>query len=357
MQQITARTPVRGPTPHALRSPKAKAALAVAGGVLAAAAIGNVIATRRTERRNPPAGRFVIVDGVRVHYLERGEGPALVLIHGNGVTLQDYVLSGLFDALSVHNRVIAFDRPGFGHTERPRDRLWTARNQAQLLLGALAQLGVERSVLAAHSWGTLVALQAALEQPDRVAGLVLMSGYYWPTARADAALVSGPAIPVLGDVLRFTISPPLGRLMMPLVIKQMFSPAKVPTHFRDGFAADMALRPSQLRATAADTAMMPFEAGKLAPRLREITAPVLVMSGDSDKIVSFEHQSRRLASELLGGQLQVLKGAGHMIHHAAPGDVRAGVEDFLEQTGHVSEARRRADSLSISVPPVALGSR
>ena len=106
-------------------------------------------------------------------------------------------------------------------------------------------------MLVTHSWGTLVALQAALGQPDRVAALVLMSGYYWPTARADAALVSGPA-PVLGDVLRFTISPPPGRLMMPLAIKQMFSPAKAPAHFKDGFAADMALRPSQLRATRAD---------------------------------------------------------------------------------------------------------
>ena len=133
--------------------------------------------------------------------------------------------------------------------------------------------------------------------------------------------------------MRFTVSPLIGWLVTPLVEKQIFSPAKVPPRFRQGFAADMSLRPSQLRATAADTAMMPFEAAKLAPHVKEITGPVLVLTGDGDKIVSFKHQSRRLARELFGGEIQLVEGAGHMVHHTEPAQVAGAIEDFLDQIG------------------------
>lgn len=338
MNQLTAGALVRGQQVRTRRSLRLKAGLAAGAAVLAATAVGNLLAARRTERRNPPMGRFVTVDGVRLHYLEKGEGPTLVLIHGNGVTSQDYVLSGLFDRLAERHRVLAFDRPGFGHSERPRDRPWSAEAQGDLILAALAKLEIESTVLVAHSWGTLVALRAALSAPDRVRGLVLMSGYYWPTPRLDAPLLGAPAIPGLGDVLRYTVSPIVGRVMMPALMKQIFSPAKVSPHFRVGFAADMSLRPSQLRATAADTAMMPLEAAKLAGRLHELTLPVLVMSGDGDAIVSCDHQSRRLARELLGGEIEVIGGAGHMIHHIAPEAVTAGVEGFLRQIAFASSA-------------------
>ncbi|RAK52704.1 alpha/beta fold hydrolase [Phenylobacterium deserti] len=332
MNQLTARLPAGGRTSRAgAKLPLKAGVAAVAVGALIAAAIGNHLAAERTEGRNPPAGRFVTVDGVRLHYQERGHGPTLVLIHGNGVSSEDYVLSGLFDALAQGHRVIAFDRPGFGYSARPRNRSWTAQHQARLLLEAMTALDVPEAVLVAHSWGTLVAMQAALTAPDRVRGLVLMSGYYWPTARLDVPLLGGPAIPGLGDVMRFTASPLLGRLMTPLVLKQMFSPAEVPDHFRRGFASDMSLRPSQLRATAADTARMPLEAGKLAGRLKAVAGPVLILSGDGDRIVSCEHQSRRLARELPGGEIQVVEGAGHMLHHIRPQAVAEAVAGFLRQ--------------------------
>ena len=78
--------------------------------------------TRQAERTHPPAGKFVTVDGVRLHYLERGEGLALVLLHGNGVTSDDFALSGLIERASEHYRVIAFDRtrPSSAHSRRAR---------------------------------------------------------------------------------------------------------------------------------------------------------------------------------------------------------------------------------------------
>jgi pimeloyl-ACP methyl ester carboxylesterase len=321
------------------RSGVSPAWLAIGGvAVLAGAALANRQAAKRTERRNPPRGAFLSVHGVRVHYVEKGEGPAVVLIHGNGVSSHDFELSGLVDRLAARHRVIVFDRPGYGYTERPRDRPWTARDQAKLFLRAMNQLGVEQAVVVGHSWGTLVSLEVALEATERVRALVLMSGYYWPTPRLDVPLLSGPAVPGFGDVLRFTVSPLLGWALSPLLFRQIFSPARIPARFKAGFKTAMSLRPSQLRASAADTAMMPIEAAKTAGRHKEITAPVLVMSGDGDKIVSFKHQSRRLARELLAGQIHVVKGAGHMIHHIAPDEVAGAITTFLEEVRVLDEA-------------------
>jgi pimeloyl-ACP methyl ester carboxylesterase len=86
-------------------------------------------------------------------------------------------------------RVIIFDRPGFGHSERPRGRVWTAAEQAELLHKALLQLGVERPVVVGHSWGTLVALALAVRHLADIAGLALLSGYYFWTLRPDVVLV------------------------------------------------------------------------------------------------------------------------------------------------------------------------
>ena len=152
----------------------------------------------------------------------------MVLIHGNVVTAEDWILSGVLDRVAERHRVIAFDRPGYGFSERPQGSAWTASSQAELLLRALARLGIERPVVAGHSWGTNVALAMALASPASVRSLVLISGYYNPTLRADAVLVAPVALPVLGDVLRYTVSPLLGAATLPALIKGMFAPLPVP---------------------------------------------------------------------------------------------------------------------------------
>lgn len=220
------------------------------------AALANHFAARRAERKHPPEGSFIEVDGIRLHYSDRGEGSPVVLIHGNAVSGNDYNTSGVADLLIEGHRVIIFDRPGFGFSERPRGHLWTAHQQAELLHQALKQLGVERPVVVGHSWGAIVALELASHHQTNTAGLVLLSGYYFWTLRPDVLLVALGAVPVLGDVLAYTVSPVLGRLMMPLFKRAIFSPAPVPARFQDEYSAAIALRPSQIRATSVDAALM-----------------------------------------------------------------------------------------------------
>jgi pimeloyl-ACP methyl ester carboxylesterase len=249
-----------------------------------------------------------------------------VLIHGNGTLIQDFTVSGLVDGLSKRHRVIVFDRPGFGYSTRPRSRIWTPVAQAELLIKALDQLGVERAVVLGHSWGTLVAVALGIQFPSRVRGLVLASGYYFPTARWDVAVLSPPAIPVIGDVMRYTVSPLVGRLLLPGIIRRLFEPAPVPERFKRLFPKEMMLRPSQLRAAAADTALMVPAATELQSRYRELKSPAMIVTGADDKIADVGRQSERLHKELPGSQFIALPGLGHMVHHLAPDQVISAVE-------------------------------
>ena len=232
--------------------------LGTAAAALGAAALYNSYHTRQIERRHPPVGRFVEVDGVRLHYLEQGTGTPVVLLHGNVVTAEDWILSGVLDEVAARgHRVIAFDRPGYGYSDRPRHTTWTAAAQANLIRRALTRLGViSDAVVVGHSWGTLTAVALALADPAAVRGLVLVSGYYHPTLRADALLVAPATVPILGDMLRHTISPLFGAASLPLLLKGMFAPLPIPERFKQGFDRGMPVRPLQIRAEAEDGAGM-----------------------------------------------------------------------------------------------------
>jgi pimeloyl-ACP methyl ester carboxylesterase len=301
--------------------------------------------TRRAEAENPPQGRFVKVDGVRLHYIERGEGPVLVLLHGNGVLADDFEHSGLLDRAAEHYRVIAFDRPGFGYSERPRSKVWTPQAQARLLHHALQEIGVDSAIVLGHSWGTLVALSMALEVPDFVRGLVLLSGYYYPSLRADV-VTAGPAIPVVGDLMRYTVSPLVTRMLWRPLTKKVFAPQQVDPRF-DEIPVWMMLRPKQLRASAAETAMMVPSAMSLVKRYPELKVPAMVLSGTKDGIVDFGHNSERLSERLPDSELQLQPGVGHMIHYARPDEVMAAIDAIAARVGEqVFRRSPQADALA-----------
>ena len=186
------------------------------------------------------------------------------------MTVEDMRISGIMDIAAERSfRAIAFDRPGFGHSERPRMTAWTAVAQAALLPEAFELLGIDRPIVVGHSLGTMVALALALNHPDHVAGLVLASGYYFPKARADIALFSPPAIPLVGDLLCYTVAPLMGEAMAPRMIAKMFSPQDVPARFDMEFPVGLMVRPSQIRASSKDAAHMIPDALAMSHRYGE----------------------------------------------------------------------------------------
>ena len=307
---------------------KPYAMAALAAGVLAVSALVNRYLAAKAERDNPPAGQFLEVDGVRLHYVERGQGETLVLLHGNGSMIQDFESSGLIDMAAQKYRVIVFDRPGYGHSERPRSRIWTPAAQADIIQRALGQLDVSRAVVVGHSWGASVAVAMALKYPAAVSGLVLASGYYYPTVRADVALLSGPAIPVIGDIMRYTLAPLISRAMWPLLMRKIFGPAPVPEKFA-GFPKEMAVRPSQIRSSAAESGLMIPDAFAFQADYSRLIMPVVIIAGTKDRLINIDEQSARLHGDIKQSTFHGVPGAGHMVHQTATESVMSAIDEAV----------------------------
>jgi pimeloyl-ACP methyl ester carboxylesterase len=277
-----------------------------------------------------PIGEFVTVDGTRLHYLEAGTGVPVVLLHGNGSMIGDFIASGIVERAAAGCRVIAFDRPGFGHSERPGGRAWTPAEQANLLLRAFALLGIERPIVVGHSWGTLVALAMGMKGSEKVAGLVLLSGYYYPTPRSDIVALAQVAA-MLNPFMRPAITAG--------AIRRVFAPLAVPERFHRVYSLALALRPSQIKAVGEESVMLADAAGALSRRYAELSVPVRIIAGSDDRIVETDKHSARLHRQLGESTFRRVPGSGHMVHHAAPEEVMAAI-------AAVGEVRRQRPARS-----------
>jgi pimeloyl-ACP methyl ester carboxylesterase len=290
------------------------AKIGLAAAALGAAALYNRKQAREAESKYPPKGKFIELDGVRLHYVERGaSGLPIVMLHGMGAVSDELLGSGLVDRAAERHRVLAFDRPGYGYSDRPGGTRWTAKGQAELIRAALAKLGIDRAIVLGHSWGTLTALSLALDHPELVAGLVLIAGPYFPVRNPQPLLMSGPALPGIGAVLANTTSPLLLRLTGPLALKQVFAPNPIPDTFKERFPHGLGLRPKQVRALAGDAGLLQASELSLSKRYRELTLPIALVAGDADKIVPFHH-TERMQEAVPHARLFRAAGVGHMVH-------------------------------------------
>ena len=283
---------------------------ALALGAIVAAGMGLKLHTnrivRRAEAAHPPQGEFVTVEGVRLHYVQRGTGQPVLLIHGDGGSTYDWTMS-IFDTLAEHYQVIAFDRPGLGYSERPADGA-SPFVQARLLHEAAAALGATAPVLVGHSRGGNVALAYALAYPDDIAGVVTLAAapYGGQIALHNRLL----AVPILGPLLAHTLYVPLGGEAVKAGLDMAFAPeCEAPPDYVAAYAA-YELRPSQLLAHAKDQVVGHAIMQEMAEHYAELDAPLVVVHGAADRNVSFE-QARRLAQTAPNAELIEVPGAGH----------------------------------------------
>ncbi|HET6389787.1 alpha/beta hydrolase [Hyphomicrobium sp.] len=290
------------------------------GGIagLLASAVAVRYLTHRAEARFMPVGRKVHVEGHELQVFECGEGPPVLVLHGNGGMLQDLLSSQLLMRLAERHHVIALDRPGFGATPRDAETTWTPELEADQIAKLLDTLGIERAVVVAHSWATLVALALALQHREKVSGLVLLSGFYFPEFRLDALLAAPAATPVLGRIVTNTVWPLIARLSAPLIFRRIFAPRPVSKRFLRAYPIELAARPSQLKAVADDTWMMQRAAARLQPHYTDVDVPVRLIAGEDDRIVATDKHSQRLHELLPNSEIYVVPDTGHMVHHAEP---------------------------------------
>jgi pimeloyl-ACP methyl ester carboxylesterase len=177
----------------------------------------------------------------------------------------------------------------------------------------------------------------ALDFPSWVRGLVLMGSYCYPTMRYDALLTAPVAWPVVGTVMRHTVTAVTARALLERTVQAMFAPDPVPPDFLDTLPRELLLRPSQLRATAEDARFMMPQARALARRYGELRQPVTLIAGTDDGVVDFEAHAERLHRQLPQSTLVALEGTGHMVHHARLGEVAGAVEEMAGSISRKAE--------------------
>ncbi len=274
-----------------------------------------------------PDSQFADAGGLKVHYKTAGAGaPAFPLLHGFGASLFSW--RGVMGSLGRMGSVLAFDRPAFGLTERPLQ--WDGANpyspQAQVDLAAamLDRMGVEQGVLVGHSAGGTVAMLTALRYPERVRALVLVDPSVYRGGGAPAwikPLLGTPQLRRIGPLLVRGI----GSRGEAVIRTAWHDPGKITPGVIEGYR-------KPLKAHDWDRALweltLASEESRLAGRLGELKMPVLVVTGDDDRIVPTA-DSIRLAGELPNATLAVVPNCGHLPHEERPAQFMKALREFV----------------------------
>lgn len=278
-----------------------------------------------------PDSRFVDIQGVSVHYKEVGEGnPVFIFLHGFAASLFSW--HEVMRPLAAHGRMIAYDRPAFGLTDRPivensnKMNLYGTEGQVEMLRNLMDVLGVEKATIVAHSAGGTVGMAFALKYPQKVQTLIFV----------------GPAVYLYSPVPSWA-----GRFLNKQPAR-IFGQAVI--HPTRAFTRQI------LRQTWHDTSRIseeiingykkPFlskgwEAGlwefSLAPHVKnlwkrsdELKIPVLVIAGDDDRVIPTRH-SRRLSEIIPGAKFQLVKACGHVPQEEKPEEFVNIVNEFISQ--------------------------
>ncbi len=271
--------------------------------------------------------KFIEVNGVNVHYKTYGEGePTFILLHGFGASLFSW--RELVEPLAEFGTVIAYDRPAFGLTERPME--WEGESpysqdaQVELVIGLMDALGVEKATLVGNSAGGTVSMLTALKYPERVTSLILVDPAVYAGGGAPAwirPLLSTPQFDHLGLLFARQL-----QVQGTEFLKTAWhDPSKITPEIFEGYQEPLQI--NDWDKALWELTVSSRESG-LAERVSEFNLPILVITGDDDRIVPTE-QSLRLAEELPNAELAVIPQCGHVPHEECPTVFMQAVTEFL----------------------------
>ena len=280
------------------------------------------------QRTYPPQGTTVAVAGAVLNVVDLGRRdaslPPIVLLHGASSNFE--VMRPLGERLARDHRVILIDRPGHGGSRRERVEDSTPEVQARMIAEALEKLGVAPAIIVVHSLAGAIGARIALDYPAHVAGLVMLAPVTHPWYGGVGFYSKLVATPVIGPLLAYTITLPLGLLMTEAGARNVFLPQVMADDFVTSSATRLLLRPREFLANARDIVDLRAAVAEQAPRYGEIDRPVTIISGDADKTVTTSIHSRLFAATVKDARLIVLEGVGHMVQYAAPDLVLSEIE-------------------------------
>ncbi len=293
--------------------------------------------TRQAIQAYPPQGDFVLIDGRRVHYVQAGSGPDVVLIHGASGNLRDFTI-GFSGRLTDRYRVTIFDRPGLGYTDAdpalagPFDaRAEGPQVQADLLHRAAEELGVADEIVLGHSYGGAVAMAWALNHDPAAAVIVSGATEPWPGGLGPLYSLTGTSLG--GATVVPLISAFAPQAFVRRAVAMVFAPQEPPPGYVERVGAALALRAEAFRTNAQQVRTLRSHLVEMARRYPDLDLPLELVHGTADDIVPIDVHSGPLSRQVPGARLTRLAGIGHMPHHADPEAVAAAIDRAAARAG------------------------
>ena len=297
-------------------------ALLIAGIVIVTASLGGLViftavTARRVEQALPPRGQFIEVSGARIHYLDKGAGPPLVILHGLGGQIGNFTYA-LLEQLTDEFRVILMDRPGSGYSRRAPGATGRLTEQASIVTEFIRKLGLQRPLLVGHSLGGAIALGVALDHPEAVKGLALIASLTHVPKQVPAPF---RALDIKSDFLRWlvawTVATPIGIRRGKAVLDAIFSPDPAPADFPIRGGGILGLRPRSFYNTSSDMRAVNLDLGKLVARYSSLRVPVRILYGTSDQVLDHQLHGEALKAKSSMVSVEFVPG-GHMLPISAP---------------------------------------
>ncbi len=263
--------------------------------------------------------RFVVIDGLSVHYRDEGKGYPLVLLHGSPMSLHSF--DRITAELSKQYRVIRLDLPGYGLTGPNAAGDYSLEWYVRFLDSFLTALHVDSCYLAGHSFGGRLASEFAYKKKDRVKKLILLAASGYPLKEDGILAVKMARNPLLRPMVRY-FTP---RYFVAMNVQEAYAPSqKVPGETIYRYYDLM------LRAGNRDTfiAMCNRETEDISAHISALRVPTLILWGSRDTVIPVQH-AELFHRDIPGSRLIMYDGVGHIPHEVLPEKVTADIRAFL----------------------------
>lgn len=266
---------------------------------------------RRAERLVPARGKFVEIDGNRIHYVEEGEGRPILFIHGLGGTLH-HLRHPLFGGKIPGYRLIAIDRPGAGYSTRAAGVSARMPEQAALIAKFIDRLGLEKPLVVGHSLGGMITLTLALNHPDKISGIVLLAAL---TRHREGVPPEFAPIYIRSPLKRWllanTVAIPAALKMAPATLAYVFGPQETPKDYMTEGGGELGLRPGHFINMVKDLVAVADDMPALSKRFSEIDMPAGMIFGTADKVLNYKENGDEFRGLIKGLDFEMVEGIGH----------------------------------------------
>lgn len=302
----------------------------------------------RIAARYPNIGELTDVGGFRINSYHwpkpaAADLPPLVFIHGASGNLRD-PMQAFFEPLKNRAELLFVDRPGHGYSERGGEDNLTPDGQADAIARLMKAKGIDRAILVGHSLGGATIAAFALRHREMTAGLLFLAPATHPWPGGVDWYYDVADIPVIGRIFCNTFTLPAGLMMLDRGVHHVFQPNPVPEGYADRAAIPLVLRPDNFCDNARDVGTINAYLARMQPHYREIAAPTIIITGDSDDIVYEELHSRGLKRDIPGSELYWVRNLGHKPDYVATDLAIAAIEKLSGKRRDMDAAVRTVEN-------------